>query len=102
MGKGQVKAINDTEEKVHAMRTLLHNYVRDIPVSIMPEKLAKVSVWKIEVTEISARIHHPTKEWQQALGLDIPVLKGIHYDNDGGIISIDDVDSVAGASEHQE
>lgn len=102
MGKGQVKIVSNNEEKVHAMKTLLHSYVRDIPVSMKPEKLADVSVWKIEVTEISARIHHPTKEWQQALGLDMPIPAGIHYDDDGGIISVDDIDGISGASEHEE
>lgn len=101
MGIGQVTSVTDNTEKVHAMRTILHNYVRDIPVTIKPEKLANVSVWKIEVAKITARIHHPTKEWQQALGLDLPILEGIHYDDDGGIISVDDVDGVSGASENE-
>ncbi|AKP68413.1 hypothetical protein ABM34_06125 [Companilactobacillus ginsenosidimutans] len=89
MGKGQVKKIVDNKEKVHALRTIIHNYVLDIPVALHAETMENVPVWKISVTDITAKIHHPTKEWQTALGIKAPLSKGIHYDTNGAILSTD-------------
>lgn len=91
MGHGQVTTLTDVNAKAHALRVLLHRYVRDIPVALHPEKLAKVAVWQIDVTDISARVHHPTAAWQAALGLHEPVSRGIHYGDHGEVLSDDAV-----------
>lgn len=91
MGRGQVVRLTANAEKVHALRQLLHHYVRDIPVALHPETMTNVPVWRIDVTTISARVHHPTADWQQALGLDLPLSHGIHYDDHGAPISNDAV-----------
>lgn len=108
MGHGKVEKIDNNNEKVHALRTILHSYVRDIPVALHAETMTNVPVWKIRVTDITAKIHHPTPEWQEFLNIKAPVSKGIHYDTDGGIISVDEqnfddsLDDVASASKHEE
>ncbi|WP_318766054.1 hypothetical protein [Lactiplantibacillus carotarum] len=86
---------------------MLHRYVRDIPVAIHPETVAQVPVWRIDVQDITARVHHPTADWQAALGIKAPIASGIHYDASGAVTAtdaVDDqtaaVDSVAGASHH--
>lgn len=63
MGYGHVTKLTDNKEKLHALHTLIHHYVRDIPAVIRPEQLTHVPVWKIEVEQITAKIHHPTAEW---------------------------------------
>ncbi|GEO70709.1 pyridoxamine 5'-phosphate oxidase family protein [Levilactobacillus acidifarinae] len=106
MGHGQVTTLTDVNAKAHALRVLLHRYVRDIPVAIHPEKLAKVAVWQIDVTTISARVHHPTADWQTALGIHEPVSRGIHYGGHGEPVNDDTVpadtdveaDATSGAS----
>ncbi|MQS89543.1 pyridoxamine 5'-phosphate oxidase family protein [Companilactobacillus mishanensis] len=104
MGRGQVKRIDDNNEKVHALRTMIHNYVRDIPVALHAEKMTNIPVWKILVTDITAKLHHPTQEWQTALGLNETLSKGIHYDTDGAVIAKDklpdddSLDAVSSAS----
>lgn len=107
IGHGQVAIVEDPTVKVHALRTMLHRYVRDIPVAIHPETVAQVPVWRIDVQDITARVHHPTADWQAALGIKAPIASGIHYDASGAVTAtdaVDDqttaVDSVAGASHH--
>lgn len=90
VGSGRVSKITDNDEKLHALRTIIHNYVLDIPVALHAEKMTKVPVWKISVTRITAKIHHPIAEWQTAIGIDVPVSKGIHYDTDGSVLYIDE------------
>lgn len=108
MGRGQVEIIEDNDEKLHALRSIIHNYVLDIPVALHAEKMAKVPVWKIIVDDITAKIHHPTAEWQTALGISAPISKGIHYDENGTVKSIDkieideSIDANTSASKHLE
>ncbi|WP_158610630.1 pyridoxamine 5'-phosphate oxidase family protein [Lactiplantibacillus garii] len=105
MGHGQVSIVTDADEKSHALRTMLHHYVLDIPVAIHPEKVAKVPVWKITVVDVTARVHHPTAEWQAALGINAPIATGLHYDAQGAVQRDDreqaasEVDDVSGASQ---
>lgn len=105
MGKGQVAKITDNKEKVHALRTIIHNYVLDIPVALHADKMNKVPVWKIKVQDITSKVHHPTSEWQQALGIQAPISTGIHYDQNGAIKSVDEIeptDVTASASKHED
>lgn len=89
IGDGSVERITDSEVKVHALRTLIHHYVRDIPAVIKADDLANVPVWQIKVDHITAKIHHPTAQWQSVLGLDDPLLKGYHYDQNGQLTKVD-------------
>lgn len=102
MGKGQVKAIADSQAKVHALRVMIHHYVRDIPAIIRPEEVQNVPVWEIDVDQITAKLHHPTKEWQDLLGIKAPLLKGYHYSKSGKLTAVDqqtDTDADTGASQ---
>lgn len=89
IGQGQVEAITNSQAKRHALRTLIHHYVRDIPAIIHAEDLKNVPVWVIKVDQITAKIHHPTAEWQKLLGLKQPILRGYHYNEAGDLIEVD-------------
>lgn len=89
MGTGLVERIDDPQAKVHALRTLIHHYVRDIPAVIKGQDLTNVPVWQIKVNTITAKIHHPTAQWQNILGIDQPLLKGYHYNSQGELTRVD-------------
>lgn len=89
MGKGKVTRIQDNQEKLVGLKTIIHHYVRDIPAIVNPDDLDHVAVWKIEVDDISARVHHPTAEWQRVLHIQEPIAAGYHYDHDGNLIKVD-------------
>lgn len=91
MGKGQVHQITDNQEKLFALRKIVHHYVRDIPAVIHADDLTNVPVWKIDVSEISAKVHHPTAAWQKVMGITAPIANGYHYDSDGNLIGVDDM-----------
>lgn len=112
-GKGQVKKITDNQEKLVALQTMIHHYVRDNPAVIRPDALTKIPVWKIEVQSITAKLHHPTAEWQKVLGIKEQLAQGYHYDNEGNLLSVDKPnaeaskaedtsDASTGASQHNE
>lgn len=90
MGDGKVTALSDPSEKLHALRTLIKHYVRDIPVAIHKQDVAHVAVWKISVDNITGRVHHPTTEWQTALGIQEKISKGYHYNAAGDLFKKDD------------
>lgn len=69
-----------------ALRAIIHHYVRDNPAVIRANDLDDVVVWQIDVQEISARLHHPTAEWQEALGIKETIADGYHYNSDGKIL----------------
>lgn len=113
MGNGQVEKINDNQEKLVALQTMIHHYVRDNPAVIRPDDLTKIPVWKIEVKEITAKLHQPTAEWQKTLGISEKLAQGYHYDNEGNLLSVDTPktrhpqqdatpDAQTGASQHHE
>lgn len=91
IGKGQVEKITDNQEKLFALRKIIHHYVRDIPAVIHADDLTRVPVWKINVDDITAKVHHPTLEWQQVMGIKAPIASGYHYDQNGGLQSIDGI-----------
>lgn len=86
IGKGQVLKIHDNQEKLVALQTIIHHYQRDNPAVIHASDLDHVAVWKIEVQDISAKIHHPTVEWQRVLGIKEHLTNGYLYDSEGKIL----------------
>lgn len=106
MGKGSVTLVSSTKEKQAALRLIIHHYIKDIPVPITEDGVAKVPVWRIDVSDLTAKIHHPLKEWQEVLRIKAPLAHGIHYNNDGNVIkddsqlssSADGADTIASAS----
>lgn len=86
IGKGRVQKINDNQEKWTALQTIIHHYLRDNPAIIRAKDLEHVAVWKINVQNITARVHHPTLDWQRALGIQEQLSDGYHYDSDGKIL----------------
>lgn len=89
MGNGTAKLVSSAKEKQAALRLLIHHYVKDIPVPITEDGVAKVPVWRIDVDELTAKIHHPLKEWQTVLGINVPVPHGLHYDRNGSMVKKD-------------
>ena len=86
IGKGQVHKIQDNQEKLEALKAIIHHYVRDNPAIIHANDLEHVAVWKIEVQDLFARVHHPTPEWQRTLGIKEQLTDGYRYDSDGKIL----------------
>lgn len=93
MGTGQVYQIADNQEKLFALRKIVHHYVRDIPAVIHADDLTNVPVWKIDVQKISAKVHHPTVAWQRVMGINEPIASGYHYDSNGDLTSVDNINS---------
>lgn len=89
MGNGTVKLVSSAKEKQAALRLLIHHYVKDIPVPITEDGVDKVPVWRIDVDELTAKIHHPLKEWQTVLEINVPVPHGLHYDRNGSMVKKD-------------
>lgn len=104
MGTGKVTKITNNQAKLVALRAIIHHYVRDIPAIIHADDLTHVPVWQIDVTDISAKIHHPTAAWQEVMGVTTPIASGYHYDDHGNLQSVDGTskqtapDSTASAS----
>ena len=109
IGNGIPRQLTDPQEKLFALRTIIHHYVNKIPVAIAAEDVKGVSTWAIDVQNITGRVHHPTKEWSTALGLSREDRHGKHY-QDGAVVSDDtdysvteaaDPDATTGASQKQ-
>ena len=48
IGNGVVRKITSLQEKLLALRTIIHHYVNTIPVAISTDDVKNVSVWVIE------------------------------------------------------
>ncbi|XGK32966.1 hypothetical protein ACERHZ_00120 [Lactobacillus acidophilus] len=48
IGNGVVRKITSSQEKLLALRTIIHHYVNTIPVAISTDDVKNVSVWVIE------------------------------------------------------
>ncbi len=90
IGNGVVRKITSSQEKLLALRTIIHHYVNKIPVAISTDDVKNVSVWVIEVQNINGRVHNPTEEWAVALGMQIEERHGKHYENCA--VAFDDFD----------
>lgn len=90
IGNGVVRKITSSQEKLLALRTIIHHYVNTIPVAISTDDVKNVSVWVIEVQNINGRVHNPTEEWAVALGMQIEERHGKHYENCA--VAFDDFD----------
>ena len=90
IGNGVPHKLTDPQEKLFALRTLIHHYVNTIPVTISTDDVKNVAVWAIEVENITGRVHNPTEEWSVALGMPIKERRGKHYKN--GAVAFDDFD----------
>ncbi|MGN1271736.1 MAG: pyridoxamine 5'-phosphate oxidase family protein [Lactobacillus sp.] len=112
MGTGKVVRVRDDQEKVYAFKNLIHHYLRDIPGTLSTDQISKVPVWKIEVDQITAKVHNPSAEWQKIMGITASIPKGYHYGKNGELISVDgdaqkektipETDANSGASEKSE
>lgn len=89
IGKGKVTRIKDNQEKLVGLKAIIHHYVRDIPAIVDSSSLDNVAVWKIDVEDISARVHHPTAEWQRVLNIHEPIANGYHYNHNGDLFKVD-------------
>lgn len=92
IGNGVPQLIDDPQEKLSAIRNLIHHYVHTLPVALSPDDVQGVAIWKIEVTKITGRIHHPMPDWSRALGLPVEKRYGKHYEN--GAVVLDDSDKL--------
>lgn len=90
IGNGVVRKITSSQEKLLALRTIIHHYVNTIPVAISTDDVKNISVWVIEVQNINGRVHNPTEEWAVALGMQIEERHGKHYENCA--VAFDDFD----------
>lgn len=90
IGNGVPRQLTDPQEKLFALRTIIHHYVNTIPVALSADSVKGVPTWAIKVKRITGRIHHPTKEWSIALGLPLEERHGKHYEN--GTVITDDFD----------
>ena len=110
IGTGKVVRVRDDQEKLYALKKLLHHYLCDIPGTLSVDQVSKVPVWKIEVDQITAKVHNPSAEWQKLMGITASIPKGYHYDKNGELISVDEdtqkenheTDANSGASEKTE
>lgn len=80
IGNGVVRKITSSQEKLLALRTIIHHYVNTILVAISTDDVKNVSVWVIEVQNINGRVHNPSEEWAVALGMPIEERHGKHYE----------------------
>lgn len=90
IGNGVPHPLTEPQEKLFALRAIIHHYVNEIPVALPAEGVKGVPVWKIDVQNITGRVHNPPKEWAVALGMPIKERHGKHYDN--GAMVADDFD----------
>lgn len=90
IGNGIPHKVTDPQEKLIALKSIIHQYVNTIPVALSSKDTKNVAVWAIQVKNITGRIHNPTKEWSVALGLPIKDRHGKHYED--GVVVEDDFD----------
>lgn len=88
IGSGVPRQLTDPQEKLFALRTIIHHYVNTIPVALSAGSVKGVPTWAIEVKRITGRVHHPTEEWSTALGLPREERHGKHYE-DGAVVTDD-------------
>ena len=101
--------ITSSSVKLTAIRTILHHYINQIPVTLDQNAVQNVAMWALRVKNITGRVHNPTPAWSEALGLPIKERHGLHY-QDGAMVLNDltekqgqgDVDTTATASIHQQ
>ena len=93
IGTGTPRRLTNPQEKLTAVRTLIHHYVNTIPVAIAADDVKNLAVWSITVTHITGRVHNPTAKWAHALGIPFKERYGKHY-QDGAVIK-DDSDHLA-------
>lgn len=86
IGNGVPKRINDPQEKANALKTIIHHYLAKSPVAISPDEVKQINVWQIKVTNITARVNSPLKEWREALHIEGSVPRGKHYDSNGNLL----------------
>lgn len=90
IGNGVPRQLTGPQEKLFALRTIIHHYVNTIPVALSADSVKGVPTWAIKVKRITGRVHHPTKEWSVALGLPLEERHGKHYQD--GAVTTDDFD----------
>lgn len=106
IGNGIPERVDDPQEKANALKVIIHHYVAKSPVAIAPDEVKDINVWKIKVTNATARVNSPLKEWKEALHIDGGLQKGKHYDADGALMyddfatPDDGADATTSASEH--
>lgn len=57
IGKGKISLIDSTDEKIEALKIITRHINPDEKGDIFPERAAAVSVFKIEVAELSCKQH---------------------------------------------
>lgn len=90
IGNGTPRRLTDLQEKLYAAQVLIHHYINKIPVALKATDMNHVALRAIDVTYITAGIHHPKTEWSTALGMPVEKRHGKHH-QDGKVV-FDDTD----------